>query len=330
MGQPVRSNTTLALVLLLASCAGGKADTCARVDDGCRRVAKANDFNADGVPENRSTWTYDDDGHLLVHEAFEGPDTLTLRVVSTWDGDLEVKHDEDHGGDGVIDTSTTTTREPLADGGYRDTYVTTSTVQAATSGWTEYDALGHAQRSEITTEQPDGPRTFSRQWTWDDQGHVTVFLEKFPPPGRSVVQLFTYDKVGRLLSSETRYTDEDTPSRLLTSVWDGCNAVETVDFTDPASEAPTTRTCTMTFDRDDRQTGKTCSEEGDPVPVFVQTWTWSDPLHHQIAYDYNLDLQADFFTRHTDNAFGHEVLEEEIDGDGVTVLSTQTSTWTCP
>jgi len=281
------------LALLLVSCARSAGDTCARVDDGCRLVAKANDFNADGVPENRSTWTYDDDGHPLVYELFDGNDTLTWRTVSTWDGDLEVTHDEDHGGDGVIDTSTTTTREPLADGGYRDTYVTTSTVQAATSGWTEYDALGHAQRSEITTEQPDGPWTFSRQWTWDDQGHLTVFLEQVPAPDRSVVQLFSYDDDGRLLSSETRYTNEDTPYRRLTTAWDGCNPVETVEFTDPDPGEPNTRTCAMTFDRQGQQTSKTCFNEGDPTPLVFQTWTWSDPLHHQIAYDSDNDLQPD-------------------------------------
>lgn len=325
------SHAPLLLLLLLASCGGGSAaDTCARVDDGCRRVAKVNDFDADGVPENRGTWTYDDDGHQLVYEAFDGPDTLMLRIVSTWAGDLEATHDEDHGGDGVIDLSTTRTREAMADGGHRDTFVTTSTVQDASSGWTEYDALGHAQRAEVTVQHAEGPFTLKRQWTWDDAGHVTIFVVQVPPPDRSTVERFTYDEEGRLLSSETRYTDEDTPYRLLTTEWDGCNPVRTFDFRDPTDSGASSVTCTMAYDRHGLQTRRSCFNDHDPSPLASQSWTWSDPQHHQIAYDSNDDLQPDYYTRHTDNAFGHEVLEEEIDEDGVTLLSTSASTWTCP
>lgn len=327
-------NTTRArslLLLLLAGCAGGgEPDTCARVEDDCRRVAKANDFDADGVPENRSTWTYDDDGRVLVYEIFDGPDTLTWRIVSTWSGDLEATHTEDYGGDGVIDLSTTRTREPLADGGHRDTFVTTTPAEPTRSGWTEYDALGHAQRAEITTDLPEGPHTLTRSWTWDDAGHVTAYVQRLPPPERGATELFTYDDAGRLLSSETRFNDDNSTYRMITTAWEGCNPVRTVDFTDPPDRGTTSRTCTMSYDRDGLQTGKICFDEGDSTPLAVQTWTWSDAQHHQIAYDSDYDLQPDWFTRHTDNAYGHEVLEEEIDGDGVTVLSTTTSTWTCP
>lgn len=318
------ASSRAAFVLTLASCAGGVPDTCARVDDGCRLVEQALDFDADGVPENRATWTHNDDGHVLVYEAYRGA-TRVWRRVSTWTGDLEATRDDDQDGDGVVDLTTTATREPLAEGGYRDAFVTTAGGQPYESGWTEFDARGHAQRAEIIRVTPDGPQTITRAWTWDAAGHLSVYVQHLPPPDRSTVELSTYDDAGRLLAFESRFTDDDTPLQRTTTAWDGCNPIRTVDYA-----ADATRTCTMTYGSDGLQTSKTCFEDGYPTPLAFQIFTWSDAQHHQIAYDSDHDLQPDWFTRHTDNAYGHEVLEEEIDGDGVTVLSTQTSTWTCP
>jgi len=271
-------------------------------------------FDGDGVLERLESWTYDDEGNLIVHELDYGADDdIDGRYTATWDGDSRLLTEtwEDDIASGKMGTANYT----WGSAGRLLTQEVHTGFEEDRTDFLEsyaYDSAGRIIEVQYDSGADGSPEQVAR-YVYDGDDLVQLDEEHHSGVNRTT---WTYDDRGNALTETRDYGTDGVADQLLAWTWDAADNMLTAT-TDHDADGEHDQITTRTYDADGNLLTQHYDDDMDSdFEEELDTWSY-DGRGNTLSWVHDDNTGQDGIdSRYTWTHDAQDrVLSEEIDWD---------------